>query len=346
MSSLKRIIPVFIPHLGCRHECVFCNQRQISGANQAPKIKDVSKIAQDACKLSPPIELAFYGGSFTALCPDLQNSFLEAARPLLAFDARNEIRVSTRPDFIDAPTVIRLKSCGVSTIELGAQSMCDDVLISANRGHSSLDVINAARIIKASGLKLVLQMMTGLPGDSYEKSIETGMKISELMPDAVRIYPAVIVKGTALYEMWRSDLYKEHTVEDAVDLCAELCLIFDKHKIPIIRLGLNPTDDLSGGLAVGGAYHPAFGELVYSRICLNMAKSLLAGAVPGSEALITVSKGFTSKMIGNKRSNIHALKDMFSLREIKVSELNKYSISRIVPEMAVSFAGQTDFAVF
>jgi len=332
----RQILPLFIPHAGCVHACVFCDQRRISGENKPASADDVRAVVMSAIKAfektcathegqnktSQSIELALYGGSFTALPEAMQNELLDAAHPLLKLGAQCSIRISTRPDYIDTKTVQRLKSYGVNTIELGAQSMCDDVLSASLRGHNAADVVAACDVIKSAGLSLILQMMTGLPGDTHEKSLYTAGKIAELKPAGVRIYPSVIIRGTKLHEMWQSGEYTEHTVHDAVELCAKICIIFENANIPIIRLGLNPTDELSAGSAVAGAYHPALGELVYSKVLYNKVSNMLYGIPPGSSIEIIVGKGMTSKMAGHRRENILALKKNHSLNAIKIVESN------------------------
>ena len=312
MTPKRRIIPIFIPHAGCEHACVFCDQRRISGEASPAGPEDVRAAAANGPQSA---EVALYGGSFTALPIHTQNELLAAAQP-------HSIRISTRPDCIDAATVERLRGFGVKTVELGAQSMCDDVLKASRRGHTAADVLNAARIVKDAGLSLVLQMMTGLPGDTREKSLYTAGQFIEAAPDAVRIYPAVVVRGTELHEMWKRGDYIEHTVEDAVNLCLELCEMFEHAGIPVIRLGLNPTQELSDGGAVAGAYHPAFGELVYSRMYLNRAEKLLRGVLPGSDVTLYVAPGRVSMMTGLRRANINALKQKFALRSVKTAETN------------------------
>ena len=318
MNPKRRIIPVFIPHAGCPHACVFCNQRRISGAARPAGINDVRAAVSGAG--DQPTELAFYGGSFTAIPEARQNELLSAAAPFLSKNPENSVRISTRPDCVDEATAVRLKRYGVKTVELGAQSMCDDVLVASRRGHLSIDVVRAARVVKDAGLSLILQMMTGLPGDTREGSLYTAERFISMAPNGVRIYPAVVVRDTELYEMWRRGEYLEHTVEDAVGLCAVLCGMFGEADIPVIRLGLNATDDLSAGDAVAGAYHPAFGELVYSCIYLNRAMDMLAGAAPGSDVILGVAKGRVSIMTGQRRRNITALMQKFSLRSLKVIE--------------------------
>ena len=318
MNPKRRIIPLFIPHAGCPHACVFCNQRLISGAAKPAGADDVRTAVSGAG--DQPAELAFYGGSFTAIPEAQQNELLSAAAPFLSGNPENSIRISTRPDYMDEATAARLRHYGVRTVELGAQSMCDDVLMAARRGHLSIDVVRAARIVKDAGLSLILQMMTGLPGDTRDGSLYTAERFIAMEPNGVRIYPAVVVSDTELYEIWRRGEYIEHTVEDAVSLCAVLCGMFGEADIPVIRLGLNATDELSAGDAVAGAYHPAFGELVYSRIYLDRAMELLAGAAPGSDVTLGVAKGRVSIMTGQRRRNIAALMQKFSLRSLKVIE--------------------------
>ena len=279
MSARESIIPVFVPHLGCPNDCVFCNQRRISGAQEPAGVENVKNAIESAAALprnGAKRQLAFYGGSFTAMLAGW----------------------STRPDAIDGAVLARLKRYGVETIELGAQSLCDEILLLSGRGHTAEDVVSASKQIKAAGFRLILQMMTGLPGDSVERTVDTAKKIIALHPDGVRIYPTVIVRDTALYDLWQAGEYKEHTVADAVEYCAAIVPLFEAAGIPIIRLGLNPTDDLSGGDAVGGAYHPALGELVRSRIMLQRARELLRGITPCSAVTLGVGRGKASQMAG------------------------------------------------
>lgn len=325
MTARNSIIPVFVPHLGCPNDCVFCNQRRISGHIEPATAQTIKNAIEQAAALTPQgtkRQLAFYGGSFTAIPDRSQTELLEAAAPFLENGTISSIRLSTRPDAIDGAILKRLKKYGVTVIELGAQSMCDRVLELAGRGHDSAAVESASRQIKAEGFDLILQMMTGLPGDTDETSIETARRIIALKPDGVRIYPAVIVRDTVLCDMWRAGKYTEHTVEDAVRVCAKLVPMFRQAEIPIIRMGLNPTEDLSGGDALGGAYHPALGELILSRIMLEKARSLLSSAAPGSRAVLGVNRSDVSKMTGQHRCNIKALMDEFSLRELKIHEAN------------------------
>ena len=331
MIPKRRIIPVFVPNAGCEQNCVFCDQRRITGA-AAPVIENGKLRIDNLESAALPAELAFYGGSFTAIPIEQQNRLLEAAQYFLKLNTSNSIRVSTRPDRINGPATRRLKNYGVETVELGAQSMCDDVLLAANRGHTPSDIKQAAALVKNSGMKLILHMMTGLPEDTREKSLYTAKRIAELKPDGVRVHPTIVVRGTTLYEMWERGDYKEHTLECAVDLCAEILEIFNNAGIPVIRFGLNPSEPLSGGDAVAGAYHPAFGELVYSRVYYNKAVKLLEGVAPGSCVTLNVAPGRVSMMTGQHRCNIDALIQKFSLRSLKVCQgdgsLDTFYVSR------------------
>ena len=323
MKAKNSIIPVFVPHLGCPNDCVFCNQRRISGHMLPAGAETVRNAIENAAALTPPgtkRQLAFYGGSFTAIPVAEQTALFEAAKPYLDDGTISSIRLSTRPDAIDAETLARLKKYSVQTVELGAQSLCDKVLWLSNRGHTAKEVEDAAIMVKQAGFELILQMMTGLPGDTDESCVETAKKIIALRPDGVRIYPTVIVRDTELYDMWKAGTYKEHTVSDAVRVCAKITKLFDEAGIPIIRMGLNPTEDLSGGDAVGGAYHPALGELVRSRMMLDKAVKLLDGVEPDKRVVLGVNKSDVSKMIGQHRCNAEALKSQFKLKSIKIMQ--------------------------
>ena len=320
MSARESIIPVFVPHWGCPNDCVFCNQRRITGQREPATAQTVTDAMKQAAALPSGAkrQLAFYGGSFTAIPEEQQEALLAAAKTYLDTGELTSIRLSTRPDAIDAVVLRRLKHYGVQTIELGAQSMDERVLALAGRGHTAADVEKASRAIKAAGFQLILQMMTGLPGDSDEGAIETARRLIALEPDGVRIYPTVIIRDTALCDLWRAGLYREHSVEDAVRVCAKILPLFEAAGIPVIRLGLNPTEELSGGDAVGGAYHPALGELVKSRLYRNKAETLLADSEPGMRVTLGVNSRELSQMIGQHRDNLCWLREKYGLRELKI----------------------------
>lgn len=323
MSARENIIPVFVPHLGCPHACVFCNQRRISGRERPATPEDVRSAIEKAAALpsyGAKRQLAFYGGSFTAIPAAQQLALLRAAKAERERGRIDAIRLSTRPDAIDAEVLNRLEQYGVETVELGAQSMDEEVLRLSGRGHTARDVEQAARRVKARGFRLILQMMTGLPGDTPEKSLATAKRLAALEPDGVRVYPTVIVRDTALYDLWRAGRYREHRVEDAVETCARLLPVFEAAGIPVIRLGLNPTEELSAGAAVAGAYHPALGELVQSRLMLQAARQLLRDVPPHSAVTLAVGRGKTSQMVGQHRQNVEALRREFQLASLKIKE--------------------------
>ena len=326
MNPRRRILPVFIPHLGCPYFCVYCNQHEITKpvAAAIPGSEQHDPVAELNRLLSLPAdgeerELAFYGGSFTALPVNLQLQFLAPAAAALADGRIASVRLSTRPDAIDPETLDRLRRYGVRTVELGAQSMRNEVLLLSGRGHTAQDVRDAAKIVKEAGFQMVLQMMTGLPGDNDDGALYTARELIALRPDAVRVYPTVVVRDTRLAELWQAGEYREHTVEDAVRVCAKLLPLFEKAGIPVIRLGLNPTEELSGGAALAGAYHPALGELVRSRILRNcMEERLSVLDCDGRTVTVAVPPNLMSQAVGQRRCNVIWLKERFRLRELRV----------------------------
>ncbi len=318
-----RILPIFVPHLGCPNECVFCDQKRISGSPLSAGRLDVTRALEKAKAAgSSGLELAFYGGSFTAVRRELQRELLAAAAPYLADGTVRSIRLSTRPDAVDADTLAFLKERGVRTVELGAQSMDDGVLAASGRGHTADDTIRAANMVRVTGFQLILQMMTGLPGSDRDKDVESARRIAALGPDGVRVYPTVIVKNTPLEDMWRAGTYREHTVADAVAVCADILPLFEAAGIPVIRLGLNPTDELSAGGAVAGAYHPALGELVRSEMLRRKAAALLRTVPAGARVTMGVAPAHISAMIGQHRANVRALREEFSLSDLTVKAVD------------------------
>lgn len=318
MTPRRRVFPLFIPHAGCEHDCVYCAQRSVTGQSAPVAPEDVAA-ALEALRFDVD-ELAFYGGSFTALPRDTQRALLDAAALFLAAGKVKGIRVSTRPDAIDAGVLDLLEHRGVETVELGAQSMDDGVLAQCRRGHTAADTRRAAAAVRERGFRLVLQMMTGLPGSTDVLDRATAAALAALEPDGVRIYPTVILRGTPLHELWRRGMYREHTVEDAVRVCAEIMPIFEAAGIPVIRLGLNPTEELScTGAVAGGAYHPALGELVKSRVFLERARALLLASKPGDDVVLGVNKSEISQMTGQRRRNLAALEAEFHLRSVRVA---------------------------
>ena len=342
MPAKEHIIPVFVPHLGCPHNCVFCNQNSITGEQKPATGRDVERIVEAALSGEVPengYQIAFYGGSFTAIPASEQEELLSAAYSYVKKGVVKSIRLSTRPDAIDGEILTRLEKYGVTTVELGVQSLDDTVLLKSGRGHSAQVVYSSSELIKKRGFRLIIQMMTGLPGDTKEKSLATARKIISIHPDGVRIYPTVIIKNTPLYELYLRGTYREHTVEEAVDWCAEIVPLFNSENIPIIRLGLNPTDDLSAGEAAAGAYHPALGELVKSRILYNRMSELLSDVPAGSDVKITVGPRLISQAVGQHRKNISGLIEKYQLRSLRIISSGDDSSG---PELTEFSAAQLD----
>lgn len=301
------IIPIFIPHEGCPNDCAFCNQRTISGNNAAPSINDARLTIEKHLGTMDgrATQIAFFGGSFTGIEEKKQNEYLSLANEYIKKGEIESIRLSTRPDYIDKETVKRLISYGVKNIELGAQSMDEDVLKASKRGHSAKDVENAAEIINSCGAVLGLQMMTGLPKDCKEKCLYTAKRFKELGAKETRIYPTVVLKGTYLAHMEKTGEYTPQSVEEAVDICALLYRFFTDEGIKILRIGLPDSASLKENY-ISGAYHPSLGEMIISRDIRNRIEKQLQGE---KSATILVNPRFMSKVKGNRQCNMQYFKE-------------------------------------
>lgn len=298
----KGNISLFIPHLGCPHKCSFCNQNTITGKQTQPSADDVRAVVETALrKKNYDYEIAFFGGSFTAIDREYMLSLLKAACDYVKDGRVNGIRISTRPDCIDEEVLDILKKYGVTSIELGAQSMDDEVLRANFRGHTAEDVENASRLIKSFGFELGLQMMTGLYLDTDEKAIETAKKLIALSPDTIRIYPTVVLKNTYLAKLYEDELYKPQTVDDAANLCTKIVPMFEKAGIRVIRLGLHSSPELKKNM-IAGAFHDSFGEIVKSRYMLNKILKY-----PPADYEIMVNSKSVSQLKGQQKRNIYFL---------------------------------------
>lgn len=298
----KGNISIFIPHLGCPQQCSFCNQKTITGNQKQPTCDDVITSVETALrKKGYEYEIAFFGGSFTAIDREYMLSLLKTAYAYVADGKVKGIRISTRPDCIDDEILDILKAYGVTSIELGAQSMDDEVLKANLRGHTAQDVENASRLIKSYGFELGLQMMTGLYLDTDEKAVETAKRIIALQPSTVRIYPTVVLKGTMLARLYEDEVFKPQTVDDAANLCTRLVPMFEDAGIKVIRLGLHASDDIKKN-AVAGAYHESFGEIVKSRYMLNRILKYKPG-----DYEIMVNPRSVSQLKGQQKRNIYFL---------------------------------------
>ena len=324
MSKSHYIIPVFVPDLGCPHRCVFCNQKRITGINDLPSADEVRHKIETYLQTMPQKpeitkEVAFYGGSFTAVDPVLQETFLKEAYKFLADGKINGIRISTRPDAVSENIMAMLSKYGVDTVELGVQSMDDEVLWQSGRGHSSRDVLRASAIIKAWGKKLGHQVMVGLPESSESKEIHTALELISLQPDFVRIYPCLVLKDTPLAEMFSKGKYMPLTVEQAVARCKTLLLMFDKAGISVIRIGLQPSEQINlTNDVLAGPFHPAFRELVESAVAREMVEYLLRNRVNLKEAKrleISVPITGVSTVRGHKGSNVNYFKKKYGITD-------------------------------
>ena len=265
------IIPIFVPHLGCPHKCTFCDQKKISGVQKQVTAKDVEETIEYYLKNfkdnSKYVEVAFFGGSFTAIDEKIQNALLEAANRYIDQGKVNSIRISTRPDYIDKNILKRLKKYNVKTIELGVQSTNDYILSRCQRGHTFADVKKASKLIRWHGFTLGHQMMVGLPESTELDEINTAKDLIKLKPKIVRIYPVLVIKGTELEEEYNNGEYMALTVEQAVERSKEAMKLFNKANVEVIRLGLQNTEEISDpttdkSQVVAGPYHPAFRQLV------------------------------------------------------------------------------------
>ena len=306
-------LSIFIPHYGCPNRCSFCDQRYISGAKEPPTPEEVRKILAEQQPVLKErgisAEIAFFGGSFTAIDREYMTALLEAAAYFTDKYPSEYcgIRCSTRPDCIDEEILVILRNYGMTAIELGAQSMNDEVLRLNDRGHTSEDVRKAARLIKKHGFSLGLQMMTGLYGDKREYCIKTAEEFIALGADTVRIYPTVILKGTRLGELFSERGYRSFSMDETVDLCGELLKMFEEKDIPVIRLGLHASREVEEKM-LGGVYHPALREIVESRMLYN---ELLAEfkRLGGMDFIVYTDGRNFSKLYGQKRGNIIKLSE-------------------------------------
>lgn len=294
-------LAIFIPHAGCRNQCVFCDQHRISGRQQLPTLQEIHKIIQD-CVNSPShransAQIAFFGGSFTCIPKQKMIGFLQIAAPFVEAGHFTGIRISTRPDGIDHDILKLLKQYHVESIELGAQSMNNEVLLQSNRGHTAEDTKNAAKLILDHGFSLGLQMLLGLPGDTKEKAFATAQELAALNPKEMRLYPAVVFPNTQLYDLYKSGEYTPLTVEEAIEWTIPIAKYLQEQNIHLLKVGLHQADG-----AVAGAFHPAFGELVRTGLWNEHLRDLLPP--PPCSVKIQVDPTELSIALGQKRKNL------------------------------------------
>lgn len=317
------IIPIFVPHKGCPHDCIFCNQKKITGQTETVDASFVENEIHKYLETIPGgdriVEVSFFGGSFTGIPINEQIELLTPAKKALDEGLIDAIRLSTRPDYIDENILDMLKKYGASIIELGVQSLDKEVLLLSNRGHTVEDVYKASRLIKEWGFTLGLQMMVGLPGDTIEKDIYTAREFIKIAPNMVRIYPALVVKDTYMEYMYKKGEYTPLSVDEAVDITSRLYLEFTAYDINIIRIGLQPTESISlGGDIVSGPFHPSFRELVESKI-LNDMMVYLFNSQKSSNVEFAIHSRSLSKLYGGGKRYFRGALNKLGIGRLKIS---------------------------
>lgn len=333
------IIPIFVPHLGCPNDCVFCNQKSISGQAKQVTKEDVKNIIEEHLKYikkDSKVEVAFFGGSFTGIEEAKQEELLSTAYEYIKQKKVDSIRISTRPDYIDKKILKRLKKYKVKTIELGVQSANDYILKKAGRGHTFEDVVKASKLIRWYGFELGHQMMVGLPESTTVDEINTAKQLIKLKPKMVRIYPVLVIKNTKLEKDYNEGKYKPLTVTQAVEVCKELVKLFVKKHIEVIRIGLQPTDTITNpdndkSEVVAGPFHPAFRQLVESGMWYDViVEKIKQLNTKVKEVVVTVNPADVNNVIGQRKDNINNLRDVYDVNLIvKADEKIKQGKSKI-----------------
>ena len=314
------IIPVFLPYLGCHQRCLFCNQRV--RAEEVPPPSSVRTFIEDSIKGLPydggrEKQVAFYGGTFTAIAKKEQIRYLEVVRPFLTSGLIQSIRISTRPDALEEEELSLLKEYGVKTVEIGAQSMTDEILFLSQRGHSAVDVISATERLKHWDFKVGLQLMIGLPRDTCDLFLKTIDRAIALNPDFLRIHPTLVLRGAPLETLWRTGRFSPLSLEEAVRWLKKGILMLERSGIRVARIGLQPTIELERDL-LAGPYHPALHQLVDSEIALDMAEHLLMNHSGGSHAILFCHPQEVSNLRGQRNGNVLKLKKQFHLKELLI----------------------------
>ena len=322
----RQIIPIFIPFLGCPHDCAFCNQVKITNYKDKADRDSIRKQIEDYLSYfkdkNTPKEIAFYGGSFTGLPYETMVSYLEIAGDYKKKGIIDIIRLSTRPDYINNSILDTLKSYEVDTIELGIQSFDDGVLVANERGHSALDSKNASKVIKEYGFTLGHQIMPGLYKDDREKIIATALESARIKPDIARIYPTLVIRDTKLENLYQAGIYQPLSLEEAVEISAEILMIFAYKDINVIRIGLQPTENINEGRdVVAGPFHAAMRQLVEAYIYRLYLEEIIKSEKIRGDVLIHAKAKDISLIAGNKKSNKKYFYDKY---KIKMSFVNDH----------------------
>lgn len=270
MAQERFNIPIFIPQAGCPFQCVFCNQSRIASTPCIPDPEEIHLVIRQRLATIPPtakIQIAFFGGSFTGLPSAIQENYLKIASSYIDSGRVSSVRISTRPDFIDQENLSLLKKHRVESIELGAQSLDDEVLRLSGRGHTAADVMEASGMILSHGFSLGLQMMIGLPGDTRLKARKTAMKIVEAGADHTRIYPSLVIRGTRMEKWYAQKKYQPLELYEAAEWTADLLEIFERGNVKVLRVGLHPSEGLmNGDDLAAGPFHVSFRELALTAL--------------------------------------------------------------------------------
>lgn len=321
MSKSHYIIPIFVSHQGCPHNCVFCNQNSIAGEHEMIDSSFVHNRVEEYLdtidRSGATIEISFFGGTFTAIETDKQKELLEVAKHYKDLNKIDLIRLSTRPDYIDDRILDNLKAYSVDIIELGVQSMDKEVLLKSGRGHTREDVVNASLLIKKYGFTLGHQIMLGLPGDNPEKDIETAKSLAEQKPDLFRIYPALVIKDTPLEVLYSKKRYEPYSLEVAIEVAKEIFYLLIYNNIKIIRVGLQATDNINvGGDIVAGPFHPSFRELVEGSIYCDIVSDTAKNAK--NSISVHINSKDISKLYANKKQFFIDMKKQLNTIKVQV----------------------------
>lgn len=329
------IIPIFITHQGCPHRCSFCNQVPVTGSAElhshtlsGAQVADEISTWLQRSKRSSITQVAFYGGSFTGLSENRQIELLEAVQPFIQKGLITSIRLSTRPDYITQQTPAFLKEYKVDTVEIGVQSLNQEVLDANFRGHTTKQVETSIHILKDANIKVGAQLLLGLPGDSSKSAIKSALLLAKLAPHFARLYPALVLKGSALAEMYNKGDYQPLSLNKTIALCSRLKTILEQNSIPVIRMGLQPSRELEANV-IAGPYHPALGELVLSRTYFKTIRKKLT--IAPSIQQINASTRDQSIIWGQKKVSINRLNSLGLLKNVS------FNFNHHIPRGTIEF---------
>ncbi|MDO5754918.1 MAG: radical SAM protein [Tissierellia bacterium] len=326
MIKKKYIIPIFIPHIGCPVDCIFCNQKKIA-REKAPTEEEIRQDIRRYLSYFPnnyADEIAFYGGSFTGIPKEQRKRYLEIANEFIEEGHIGSIRCSTRPDYIREDVLDDVLKYPLKTIELGVQSTNNEVLKKNHRGHTVEAVENAVSLLQKSKIKLGLQMMTGLYGAKPGDDIQTAKDFIRWKADFVRIYPTVIIKDTLLEKYYEKGKYNPRSLEDSINIDGDIYRLFYAHDIPMIRIGLQSSEDIQPSL-VGGPYHPSYRQLVESKIIDDFFGPKIK-EMPKGKLEITAPRVFFDGLIGFKGENKKKWKRAFPKKQLSFRQGEHFAI--------------------